>query len=76
MMKFPDEQAFRERVRQAMLDNDEDAMGRALEEYAREVISSGQVLDIYKEGRIREAREYLHEMFKALDAKRDQGSSS
>ena len=76
MMKFPDERAFREKVRQAMLNNDENAMGRALEEYAREVIRSGQVLEMYKEERIREAREYLHEMFKALDAKRDQGSSS
>ena len=76
MMKFPDKRAFREKVRQAMLNDDEIAMGRALEEYAREVVRSGQVLEMYKEGMIREAREYLHEMYKALDAKRGQGSSS
>ena len=75
MMKFPDERAFREKVRQAMLNDDEIAMGRALEEYAR-VVRSGQVLGMYKERMIREAREYLHEMYKALDAKRGQGSSS
>ena len=76
MMKFPDEQAFRERVRQAMRNNDEDAMGKALEEYATEIVRSGQVLEMNKERMIREAREYLHKKFEALDAKRDQGSSS
>ena len=75
MMKFPDEQTFRERVRQAMQNNDEDAMGRALEEYATEIRRSGQVLEMYKERMIREAREYLHQKFEALDAQRDQGSS-
>ena len=76
MMKFPDEQAFRERVRQAMLNNDEDAMGKALEDYARDVMLSGQVLESSKERMIREARDYLHDMFKTLDDELDQGSSS
>ena len=76
MMNYPDESAYRERVRQAMLNDDEAAMGRALDDYATEVARSGQILELYKEGMIRKAREYLHEMFKALDAKRDQGSSS
>ena len=66
----------RERVRQAMLNDDDAAMGRALDDYATEVARSGQILEMYKERMIRKAREYLHEMFKALDAKRDQGSSS
>ena len=76
MMNYPDESAYRERVRQAMLNDDEAAMGRALDDYATEVAHSGQILETCKEGRIRKAREYLQEMFKALDAKRDQGSSS
>ena len=76
MMNYPDESAYRERVRQAMLNDDEAAMGRALDDYATEVARSGQILEMYKERMIRKAREYLHEMFKALDAKRDQGSSS
>ena len=76
MMKYPDELSFREKVRQAMLNNNEDAMARALEEYATEVQRSGQILEMYKEEKIREAREYLHEMFKALDHKPAKDSSS
>ena len=76
MMNYPDESAYRERVRQAMLNDDDAAMGRALDDYATEVARSGQILEMYKERMIRKAREYLHEMFKALEAKRDQGSSS
>ena len=76
MIKYPDWHSFQEKVRQAMLNNDEDAMGRAMEEYAKEIRGSGQILDMYKEEKIREAKEYLHEMFKELDVHRDQGSSS
>ena len=75
MMKFPDYQAFRERVRQAMLNNDEVAMDRAFEDYAREVARSGQVLEQSKPRMIREARKHLDEMFKALDAEQDKDSS-
>ena len=76
MIKYPDWRSFREKVRQAMLNKDEDAMGRAMEEYATEIQRSGQILEMYKEEKIREAKEYLHEMFKELDVHRDQGSSS
>ena len=76
MMKFPDYQAFRERLRQAMLRGDDVAMDRAFEDYAREVVRSGQVLEENKPRMIREAKDYLHEMFKALDAERDQASST
>ena len=76
MIKYPDWYSFREKVRQAMLNNDEDAMGRAMEEYATEIQRSGQILEVYKEEKIREAKEYLHEMFKELDVHRNQGSSS
>ena len=76
MTKYPDWHSFQEKVRQAMLNNDEDAMGRAMEEYAAEIRRSGQILEMYKEKEIREAKEYLNEMFKELDAHRDQGSSS
>ena len=74
MMKFPDEQAFREKVRQAMLNNDEAAMGKAWDEYAAEVARSGQITGISKESMIREIRGYMREMFSALDAQRDQAS--
>ena len=76
MIKYPDWNSFREKVRQAMLNNDEGAMGRAMEEYATEIRRSGQILEMYKEEKIREAKEYLHKMFKELDVHRDQGSSS
>ena len=76
MMKYPDELAYREKVRQAMLSDDEAAMDQALDDYATEVARSGEILEMYKEGKIREAREYLHEMFKALDDRREQGSPS
>ena len=76
MMKNPDWRAYQEKVRLAMLNKDEDAMGRAMEEYAQEVVRSGQVLEMYKEGMIREAREFLHGMFKALDDELDQDSST
>ncbi len=76
MMKYPDRRAYQEKVRLAMVNKDEDAMGRAMEEYAQEVARSGQVLEMYKEGMIREAREFLHEMFKALDDKLGQDPST
>ena len=47
MIKYPDWHSFREKVRQAMLNNDEDAMGRAMEEYATEIQRSGQILEMY-----------------------------
>ena len=75
MMKYPDWRAYQEKVRQAMLNKDEDAMGRAMEEYGQEVLRSGQVLEMYKEGMIREASEFLHEMFSALDNERDDGET-
>jgi hypothetical protein len=71
MMKYPDYRAYQERVRQGSLNKDEDAMAKALEDYAREVILSGQVLESSKERMIQEARNYLHDMFKTLDDERD-----
>ena len=76
MMNYPDESAYREKVMEAMLNDDEAAMERALEIYATEVARSVQILEMYNEGTIRRAREYLHEMFKALDAKQDEDASS
>ena len=76
MMKFPDYQAFRERARQAMLKGDAVAMDRAFEDYAKEVARSGQVLEENKPRMIREAKEHLYGMFKALDAERDKDSST
>ena len=66
MTDFPNDMAYRERVRQAAEKKDEDAMGRALEDYARDVVRS-RLDDTSKERMIREAREYLHKMWEDLD---------
>ena len=76
MMKFPDEQAFREKVRQAMQNNDGAAVESAFEDYAKEVKFNRQILEESKERMIRDAREHTHKMYEVLDEKRDRDSSS
>ena len=55
-----------------MADKDEDAMGRAMEDYAKRVMFS-PMDDGSKTKVIREANEYLHKMFEALDQQRGLG---
>ena len=69
MRVFPDWNAFKEKIDQAKLNNDEEAMGRAAEEYAFAVRGSSQVLDSSKGRMIQEAMDYFHKKRDELDTK-------
>ena len=63
MEQFPDSASYRERVRQAMLNDDEDAMDKALDYYCLEIMRSRALTEDGKIREIRDSHKFLHEMF-------------
>lgn len=70
MEQFPDSASYRERVRQAMLNDDEDAMDKALDYYCLEIMRSRALTEDGKIREIRDSHKFLHEMFNVLDENR------
>ena len=67
MRRFPDWNVFKEKIEQAVLNNDEEAMGRAAEDYGFDVQRSNKVLESSKGRMIREAMDYFHKKREELD---------